>query len=222
MNLKKIGIASLFGIIMCACTNDEPQYSCNPEVEKWVKEHVNEIQSMTRSEWLDSDAEYSIPIYRAFTSEQRIIFWREKFQELKKLPWSNGERDLIIEAESFFENHLTMFGPENPSEVQLDQAEEFFYKWSEKGQKGFGWSDDLIRSMVVTGDKLIDTTGRVYKSAKSAGNVLSSTSEACNCNQNSWFTCSHQQACNPANCSESLSGCGFLMAWECNGMCEEP
>lgn len=222
MNVKMIVVSILFGLIMCGCSSDEPRYSCDKEVDEWVKEHVDEIQKMTRAEWLESDAVYSIPMYRAFTPEQKVNFWREKFQELKTLPWSEGEINLIEDAESFVESHLNLFGPELPSQSQLDEAEIFFYKWSENAKKDFGWSDDMIRSMLVTGDRLVDTKGKVSKRGKAAGSVLLSSSETCNCNQNSWFTCSHQQACDRAECSESLSGCGFLMMYECNGMCEEP
>lgn len=222
MNLKTIAITILFGMIMSACSSDEPKYSCNPEIDEWVKEHVDDIRLMTRADWLESDAEYSIPIYRAFTPEQRVNFWREKFQELKTLPWSDGEKNLIKEAESFFESHLNLFESETTTDAQLDEAEVFFYKWSETAQKNYGWSDDMIRSMVVTGDRLVDTKGKIYQNGKTSGNVLLSTTESCNCNKDSWFTCSHHQACDPASCNATNSGCGFMMLYECDGLCEEP
>jgi len=222
MNLKTIVVTIMFGFIMCACSMDEPKYSCNTEVDEWVKDHVDEIHSMSRANWLESDAEFSIPIYRAFTPEQRINFWREKFQELKALPWSTGELSLIKEAESFFESHLSLFGPNVPTDEQLDDMELFIYKWSEKAKKDYSWSDQMIASIIASGDKLLDTKGTVYQSNRSAGNILLSTSESCNCHIKSMFTCDQYTTCEDANCDGTTLGCGGFLAWSCDGRCEEP
>lgn len=213
----------LFGFAVCSCSSDEPKYSCDPEVDKWVKEHVEEIHSMTRSEWLESDKALSVPIYRAFTPEQRINFWREKFQELKALPWSAGEIELIKDAESFFEEHLNLFGPEKNTDEQLDEVDFFFYKWCNKAKNEFSWSDDLIRLIIASGEKIQDTKGNVYKRANSVVSILSSSSErSCNCNIGSKFTCSPYVECEEKSCGGKDSGCGFLFWYACDGVCEEP
>lgn len=222
MNLKTIVVVITFGFVMSACSGDEPRYSCNAEVDKWVREHVEEIHSMTRADWLESDAEFSIPIYRAFTPEQRVDFWRKKFQELYKLAWSAGELSLIKEAESFFEEHLNMFGDEGPSERQLDDTDLFIYKWSEKARREFSWTDQMIRSIIASGDKVLDTKGTVYHNSQAVGSVLLSSSESCNCHVHSLFTCDQQTACETAKCNESSIGCGGFFFYSCDGRCEEP
>lgn len=223
MSRYSIVVAVLVGFIMCACSSiDEPTYSCNVEVNKWVKSHVDDIHLMTRAEWLESDAKLSIPIYRAFSPQQRISFWREKFQELRALPWSEGELSLIKEVESFIESHLDLFGPGRPSEELLDEAELFVYKWTEKAQREYSWSYELISSMVASGDKLLDTKGTVYKPRRAAGGIIKFDSETtCNCNVGSWFTCSPYVECENVECIGSDGGCGFVFAWDCNGVCEE-
>lgn len=222
MNLKTIVVVITFGFVMSACSGDEPIYSCNAEVDKWVREHVEEIHSMTRADWLESDAEFSIPIYRAFTPEQRVDFWRKKFQELYKLAWTAGELSLIKEAESFFENHLSMFGNEDPTEMQLDEAELFIYKWSEKARRDFSWSDSMIGAIIASGDKLLDTRGTVYQKTQAAGSMLLATSESCNCHVHSIFTCDQYTECIEVKCNETTLGCGGFLLWSCDGRCEEP
>lgn len=222
MNLKTIAVAIMFGFIMCACNMDEPKYSCNSDVDEWVKSHIDEIHSMSRANWLESDAEFSIPIYRAFTPQQRVNFWRGKFQELKALPWTKEELSLINEAESFFESHLSLFGPEVPTDEQLDETELFIYKWREKAKKECSWTDQMITSIIASGDKLMDTKGTIYQSNRSSGMILATKSESCNCHIKSLFTCTQYTACEEATCDETTLGCGGFLAWSCDGRCEEP
>lgn len=222
MNLNWIGITVLLGFIMCGCSADEPKYSCNPEVNKWVEDHLDEIHSMTRAEWLECDAEISTSIYRAFTPKQRTNFWREKFQELKTLEWTKVELCHIREVEDFFENHLSWFYDDSLTDQQFDEAELFVYKWSERAKREFGWSDHLIGMMIASGDRLLDTEGTSYQTNASAGNVLLSSDESCNCNRNSSVTCSWNVTCEKASCNDLSKGCGFFLLYECNGRCEEP
>ena len=60
---------------------------------------------MSRSNWLEADAELSVPMYRAFKPEQRFNFWMEKFKEVKQLPWSDAELAHISDAEDFLKGH---------------------------------------------------------------------------------------------------------------------
>ena len=51
---------------MFSCAKEE-SYSCNKEVDAWVKEHLDEVRSMTRSEWNELDPAVSRACYIAFT-----------------------------------------------------------------------------------------------------------------------------------------------------------
>ena len=222
MSLKSIVITILFGLILCSCSMDEPRYSCNREIDDWVKENVDRIHLMSRADWLEAEPELCIPIYRAFKPEQRIEFWREKFKELMMLSWTDGEMSLIKEAEQFFEEHINLFGDILPTDEQLDEVEIFFYKWSEKAKKEYLWSDSMITSIIASGEKLLDTKGTIYKRSKTAKSILSSDSEACNCNVGSLFSCGQYTECEDAECDGTTMGCGFMLLWECDGRCEEP
>ena len=44
-------ISVIFALLaMSACTADELTYSCNKDVDGWVKDNLTEIHEMTRSE----------------------------------------------------------------------------------------------------------------------------------------------------------------------------
>lgn len=224
MKLKLILSVGLLVSTMCACSSmEEPKYSCNPDVDEWVKDNMDDIHTMTRANWLESEQEFHLPIYRAFTPKQRVDFWREKFNELKKLNWSKKEMSLIIEAEDFFESHLSLFGNENPSESQLDEVELFVYKWREKAQKTCSWSDEITGAIIASGEKIIDNKGHLYEKRQSVGNVLLSTSETCNCHVESYFTCMpYENNCESADCIESSIGCGGFLLFSCDGRCKDP
>ena len=72
---------------LVSCNKNEVIYSCNSEVNDWVNKNLYGISTMTRSEWKALDNEYKIPVFRAFSQEQRILFWKEKIKR-------NVERDL--------------------------------------------------------------------------------------------------------------------------------
>ncbi len=222
MKFKLISMAVLLAGLV-SCGNSEPKYSCDESVDTWVKEHITEVRKMTRSSWLESDEKFSIPMYRAFTAEQRINFWRGKFQEIKELSWSEPELVHINELESFFEKHLDLFETNKPSDNQLDEVEIFMHKWKAAAIEKLGWTDQIIYALAACGEKVLDTNGNLKPMRSNiSSSVLLTSSENCNCNIDSWFTCSHQVACDNANCSETGSGCGFFLAYECNGRCEEP
>lgn len=220
MRLAVIFVAALFGLFLHSCGNEDVKYSCDESVDSWVKDHIQEIQGMTRADWLESDPELSIPMYRAFTPDQKISFWRDKFEEVKQLPWSAKEIAHIGELEKFFESHLSLFNDGKLSDSQLDEVEVFLYKWKEKAEEELGWTQDVVFSIVASGDKVLNTRGEYdhFKPSISGD----TKKDDCNCNLGSWFTCSPYVECLKRSCKDTNQGCGGLFLWDCNGMCEEP
>lgn len=225
MKLKTFIVTAAIGFGLCSCDGNEPKYSCDDNVDSWVKEHIDEIHGMTRAEWLETDAKFSLAIYRAFTYEQRIEFWREKFHEVMQLPWEDAELTHIQEAEKFFEKHLELFKGDKLSDSQLDEVEVFLYKWRSTAQKELGWKPEVVSAIIASGDKVLNTHGKLAQKAKTkAGNTLSTTSESshCNCHVGSIFTCDQNTECLEVQCNETSMGCGGFLIWSCNGRCEEP
>lgn len=228
MKLKLFLCCMVLGLALVSCDDSEPKFSCNETIDAWVKEHLSEIQKMTRSEWLESDARFSIPMYRAFTPNQRIDFWRKKFQELKTLSWTRDELAHILYLENFFENHLDLFRTQRPSDQQLDELDAFLYKWKTVATEDLGWTNELAFAIVASGQKVLDTKGTLQPMVKGkwigniSGDKDNNKMESCNCHIDSFFTCGQQEACENTPCDETSLGCGGFLVWSCDGRCEEP
>lgn len=226
MIIKPILIPIAVGLSLCSCGNDEPKYSCDEDVDFWIKEHLEEIHGMSRADWLDADPEFSIALYRAFTPKQKIEFWRNKFQEVKKLHWSEEEKAHIIRAEKYLESHVDFFDDGSLNEKQQDEVELFFYEWIETAKKDLGWEKETAYSIVASGNRVLDTKGTLETMTKSrSGAVIYANSEAsCNCCTDCTVTCiaTTYGSCEKAKCSETEKGCGFLFLSDCDGRCEEP
>lgn len=108
---KFISLALVIGaMIWASCSQDDaPCYSCDDEVNEMVKTNLEEIHSMTRSQWKDLDTNVSLAVYRAFTPEQKIQFCKEKFAEVKSLGWNEEELAHIEKAEAFVNSHPELF-----------------------------------------------------------------------------------------------------------------
>lgn len=223
MNLKSIIVAMVIGFALYSCESNEPKYSCDQDVDAWVKDHIEEVQEMTRASWLESDAEVSLAMYRAFTPKQRLTFWNEKFQEVKRLPWSNAEIEHISKAQEYINSHADVFDDVLKNEKNMDQLELFLYEWSEVAKRDFGWTDEVVNAMVASGNRMIDTKGTLspMKKSNQAGKVLLTEVEYCNCHVSSIFTCSQNISCENSDCTELTWGCGGFLIWSCDGRCEE-
>lgn len=160
------GLIIVIGLFvsLCSCSqSDQITYSCDMEVDGWVKDNLSEIQKMNRTSWMNVASEYSIAVYRAFTPEQKVEFWRDKFQEVKKLSWNEKELSHIIKLESFMFDHTYYFYKAELSENDLDEMELFCYKWQEYAIEQFGWTKQVVGSIAMTGKKVLDTKGGIMR-----------------------------------------------------------
>lgn len=200
-----------------SCSEGEHTYSCNKSVDTWVKENLPTIQKMTRADWLHTDSAVNIAIYRAFTPQQKIKFWQDKLQEVKQLSWSKEELAHIKKVEDFINSHTEYF-EKRLSDEQLDNLDNFAYEWQEYAIKNLGWSKDICRAIIGTGNKVKNTQGEIIASATSNSNSRIARSEDCDCSVNSDW-CTGGWYCKETNCTESDWGCGTLLLHDCTGNC---
>mgnify|MGYP000831599280 FL=1 len=104
-------ILYIFGIIgISACS--APTYSCDPEIDNWVTQNINRVKTLTRADWLDIDnIEYQRGAYGAFSVEQKVKLWIEKFDEALKLDWNETEYKHIKRLQEEVQNHSIWFQP---------------------------------------------------------------------------------------------------------------
>ena len=139
---------------LVSCNKNEVIYSCNSEVNDWVNKNLYGISTMTRSEWKALDNEYKIPVFRAFSQEQRILFWKEKINDIiNDYEWKEEEYNHLIELLEFINNNEDIFDfSKDFSDEQIEKIEVFSYKWVEKALNELEWNLPLIKSIIASGD----------------------------------------------------------------------
>ena len=208
-------------ICLCSC-EQETVYSCNASVDEWVHENLSDIQVMTRSEWNNLEEELKIPAYRAFTFQQRIDFWNERCTEMLSLEWSDEEKEHITLLLNFINEHTNFLnGYSSMSDEEKNVFDLFFYQWRDKARTDFNWSDNLLRAVLASGNKLLDTKGTLLiNQGNNRTSLLSDSESDCNCSQSSdWCTPPGWDCEDVSWCEEDTWGCGTILAYDCDGRC---
>ena len=210
-----------------ACSDDQEQtYSCNPQADTWVKKNLTKVRSMNRSDWKKINQEYSLAAYRAFTPNQKLAFWKDKFNEVSQMQWTAKEKLHIAKALAFIVSHKEFFSDEALNDEQLNELELFFHKWKEDAINQLGWSKELCFAIAGNGGTLINKKGEIAAQIITGptnpnfgyGNNLKK--QDCNCNTGyiSDF-CITDGPCDKADCISKNKGCGWVCWQECNGRC---
>lgn len=224
MHIKHSILASLISISslgLFSCSSDESEiYSCDKAIDQWVKSHTASICKMSRAQWLNIDQGKKLPVYRAFSPEQRIQFWENKFMELESLPWTKDEEIHIQKLVSFFRSHKElMYAP--PTDNQLDEVDEFFYGWQKYAIDSLGWTKQLCIAIAGSGEKVKNKEGETSmdRSVMLSSKTRSANMEGtCNCNRTYDF-CVGITPCTNVSCEGTSWGCGWLLVASCNGRC---
>lgn len=179
-------ISLIAGLSFISCDNeDKIVYSCDPTEDEWVHDKLDEIRSMTRTQWNALNENLKIPVYRAFTQQQQINLWIEKFKDALTLDWSELEKEHINAIIEFINEHPDLFGEGKLTDEQQDYTSIFFYKWRETAMNQLGWDKKIIRSLIYSANTLLDTKGTLAVSNNVA--TIATRSEAdppkwkCNC-----------------------------------------
>lgn len=228
MEKKFFILMLLCAALFTSCSQEEDSvYSCDKEVDAWVKANVDQVHVMTRAQWKGLSESVNRAVYRAFTPEQRIKFWQEKFAEVKRLDWSDAEINHIQKAEDFLNSHHNLFRKGRLDNDDLDELDAFFYKWAKDAEREFGWDKKVVYSIVATGNEVKDTKGNlvVRKRSLPASAKMSLAAEQgnhkdnCNCNNGSIWSCMNDAPCEDVDCDGSDNGCGLFMFFPCDGRC---
>ena len=207
------------GIVMVSCAA-EPFYSCNKEADKWVKEHLDEVHSMSRQEWMTLDETTGRACYVAFTPKQKIVFWDERLSELLKLEWSELEREHISAFSAFLAENPEIFEPYmlRDDELLYDKFDRFVYEWMKYATDTLGWTKRQIGAVIASGYDLVDTKGAIDVPEYVAKPSLRSA-ELKSCHCNIAFSFCELGDCRNEPCSRKSWSCGVALVMPCDGLC---
>ncbi|MCK9271030.1 MAG: bacteriocin fulvocin C-related protein [Bacteroidales bacterium] len=217
-----------FIIALSGCKKDSEvkTYSCNSEVDSWVKSNLSKIKSMERLDILNYPSIYQKGIFRASTPEKRLIFWQEKLDEVLSLEWFEYERLHILMLKS--EIGINWFDESLSPNAKEDKII-FMSEWLKFGMEELRWSKALIHSMLVVLETNKSDNGFLMESVRIQTDKNFKVDPYygdCECGQSDdWCdipgTGGDLAYCKEDNdCSASSLGCGTLWLSPCDGMCE--
>ena len=233
MKQKFFSVCLLLSIGFFSCSQDNEIFSCDKEVNTWVKENLADIVQMERTQWLNMGSiSYQRAAYRAFTPEQKQALWIGKLDEiLSNVVWTQEETKHIEYMLDFVKKKLILF-QEKINQEDMDEFEIEMYKWKEYAVEELGWTPELLYAIINTPQSINSNRQIIFvvssvtklKNGSESGSI-----EDCDCNASAlppqssgdWFPCVRViHKCNTGSgCKKTTWGCGNLWLYECNGTC---
>lgn len=217
--MKKIYSVVLLMITLLSSCNQDIVYSCDKSTNDWVYDNLNTIQVMTRSDWNRIEEKLKIPVYRAFTIEQKVAFWNEKLTDVLLFEWSDNEKTHIQSLITFINEHQHFLnGYALLSDKEKNTFDLYFHQWISTAKNNFKWNRKLLYAILASGHSLLDNKGTLAISPNRK-TLLSSTESDCNCSTESDWCSPNSWDCQNTLCVETNHGCGTLLVYGCNGRC---
>lgn len=216
MNQKSVILfASMLCLLLSCSQESETIYSCDKTINEWAKSNLEDIQTMTRSNWLALPDNKKNAAYRAFTPSQKINFWYEKLEEIKSCEWTEDELSHINKVIYFIDSHHDIFSGGALSDVQEDELDKFFYLWTNYAIEDLGWTIETCIAIAGTGKQIPSPKRGPYPFVDGP-----SEKKDCHCNTGilSDF-CGSAGPCFSGNCEELSDGCGWFLRQKCDGRC---
>ena len=213
--MKKVILMMTVVAARCGCNNaDENEvYSCDKQLNEWAHDNLRTIRSMDRESWLQLDEQYKRPAFNALTPAQKVLFWKDKIQEVLTLDWNAQEEEHILKLYQYFDGHPNMYEEEvlNDS-VKQDDFQQFAAKWRVDALFDLGWTEEQVYGIIFTGNRMINKMGEFAISYAGRLRTLSESSSDDNCGCNS-----SEKGCDYDCKNKTVTGCGIAYALSCNG-----
>ena len=216
-NLSFPLVVLLSTIILFSCDKDEiREFSCDPCVDKYVKENRLKLAGIGIFELASYDIEVQRAIFRSWDHEKKREAWIEKLHFVM-------ENEGFTEAESSHVqdliDHIT--GDYFLAGTNLDNSgarSKFAGDWIDYASNELLWPGNYIAFIVFRLYTDISQLEDEISSLKSLQLKAMINSEAgnCNCNISADFC---NGICYQRDCTILPSGCGWLWSMECNGNC---
>ncbi len=212
---KFIFLLSLFPLLY-SCQQTELQFSCDPVIDAYVTENIEELAQLTIYEVTVYELPLQRAIFATWSAEKKRNAWLEKLQYVL-------ENEPLTEAETrhvqALVDHLVpgYFGEEvTRQEKEVRYA--FADKWINYAFTELGWPDEYIGFMVY---RLYTSPAQLeaeVSGLEELNSTVSSDSEdPCGCNTSDDYC--RYNTCKSSDCKTTSTGCGFLGMDSCNGYC---
>lgn len=107
----------------------------------------------------------TLPLF-ALCFQATKSFWKQKFEEIKNLEWSDLELQHIQKAENFLIVNEKWIFAKNLSNEDLDKIDSFFYSWQKYAKEKLNWDQAVIYGIAGTGYPMMDKKGTLQINKK--------------------------------------------------------
>ena len=208
----------LFVLLFSSCQEEKQTYSCDPTIDQWVKNNLDEIQSMTRATWKTLPENFKGATFGAFTPQQKITFWKERLNVILELDWNTKEQEHIQKLHFMVQENPLWFDVSNRTEEIEDAMAIAAYSWIQYAKENLHWDKRTIGGIIASGNDLVDKTGLLEINPDHSQQLSTRSESNCNCNQTYDFCSGVEDKCKDSSCKE-VNMCGWLLLSKCNGSC---
>lgn len=212
--MRSFFLLFLFSLFFVGCSKDELTYSCDSEVDRWVKENKEMYSNISRDSLNFFSLKKQLGLYRSFSSKQKIKLWTAKVEVLlSDNKFSDREKEHFLKLIEYVKP--SHFETESGRDEFLIFAEE----WEKYGRTYFGWKDeDLFYSthILLTKKEFLERKSIDLKTKEFE--LPSLEAKDCECLYSIY--CSGTQTCSKGSCTISDGGCGILGTSNCKGYCD--
>ena len=219
--MRNIFILIFICVGLSSCSTDD--YSCDPEINKWVSDNIDEILSMIREEWVEiNNISKQRGAYGAFTIKQKIALWRGKIEETLDLNWTIEEYAHIKKLSNAIQDNPDWYNQNAAEEIQ-DQKELFAQAWLDYAVEELNWSNELIHAIAFTPERM-DLNKKIIRAPMHTElKTKSEITHECDCSNPesaNFFQCDIEtKDCIKGFCKETSWKCGWMWTYPCNGLC---
>lgn len=226
--MKKISIILsllILGTVFYSCKKDDVKtYSCNPKVDNWVKQNIQNIENISYDDLVTYKLEYQKGIFQAASPDQRYAYWKEKLKRILSLDWNKDEIAFISKLNdsinsSWYEDDIDT--------NEFNNIDLFLQNWKNEGLNSLNFPIEILHAIAgridydvdpVNPQKLMGTNFSTYGGGVFYGGGVSATKD-CECSKKADF-CTSTLECKSAECEETAHGCGWVWTYKCTGNCQ--
>lgn len=179
-------------------------FSCSTDEVSEV--NTLKVESVLR---IKNDEDLQRISYGLLNENEKMRAWNSKFSTLLEQKELNSKQKELIKE---LQNNLAVSVFSDSKNDEKEYFKNIFVaKFLKKIEKEFtlNQANDIFYSLANGGEPEDDPSILLPPDFK----------KDCNCNQGSLFGCGASQNCKIRTCEGLTKGCGFLWAWECNGLC---
>jgi hypothetical protein len=204
-------------VFLLSCQKSEFEFSCDPVINEFVIEHLEELSGITVYELASYDLQLQKAIFNSWDYQKKRSAWIDKFHYvLIQIPFTESENAHIqklitnINEDYFLKENI---------EKNLEIRSRFAAEWINYSINDLGWSNQFIAFMVYRLYTDQSQFNSELSMLRSIGTTIKTDSESGDCDCNVSVDFCGNSICRSSACTTISTGCGWLWSMSCDGNC---